>query len=140
VLVKIIKYGAARERPFVHALPAEAKPHTDRPWDNNLSFYSGHTSFAFALATSAGSVATLRGYRWAPAIWAVGLVAATTVGYLRIAADRHWFTDVLTGAVAGTAVGVGVPYLFHRRRGEHRIALVPLADADHAALVLSGIW
>jgi membrane-associated phospholipid phosphatase len=140
VLVQIVKYAALRERPFVHALPADEKPHTDRPWDNNLSFYSGHTSFAFALATASGSVATLRGYRLAPVIWVVGLAAAATTGYLRIASDRHYFTDVLAGAVVGGAVGVAVPYLFHRGRSEHRVALVPVADADHAAIVLSGNW
>jgi len=112
-VTQVAKMLVARERPFVHALSPERKTFTAQPSDNNLSFFSGHTSLVFALATAAGTVTTMRGYRWAPAVWSVGLVAASTTGYLRIAADRHWFTDVLVGAAVGAAVGVFVPLLFH---------------------------
>jgi membrane-associated phospholipid phosphatase len=141
-LVQVVKYTVGRERPYVHALPPAEKSATNDPGDNNLSFYSGHTSFAFALATSAGSVATLRGYRVAPAIWAVGVAAALTIGYLRIAADRHYFTDVLTGAAVGTSVGVGVPFLFHRQRrpGAGELTLVPTLERQGSGLALVGIW
>ena len=44
--------------------------------------------------------------------FAVPLALAT--GYLRIAADRHWATDVATGWAVGAAFGVGVPWLLHR--------------------------
>jgi len=112
---QIVKLMVGRERPFVHALPPDQKPLTASPSDNNLSFYSGHTSFAFALAVSTGTVASIRRYRWAPAIWGVGLAGAAAVGYLRIAADKHYLTDVVTGAAAGGAFGFVVPYEFHRR-------------------------
>jgi membrane-associated phospholipid phosphatase len=112
-LTQLTKMLVARERPFVHALSPDRKPLTAQPSDNNLSFFSGHTSVAFALATAAGTVTTMHGYRWAPAVWSVGLVAASTTGYLRIAADRHWLTDVLVGAVVGAAVGISVPLVFH---------------------------
>ena len=86
------------------------------PADNNVSFYSSHTSFAFSLAVSTGTVASMRRYRWAPAVWAAGLAGAAAVGYLRIAADQHYFTDVLAGAAAGSAVGFAVPTGFIARR------------------------
>ena len=98
---QIVKFAAGRERPFVHALTISEKTQTAHPSDNNVSFYSGHTTFAFSLAVAGGTVATMRGYRWAPAIWIAGLGLATFTGYLRIAADCHYLTDVLTGAVAG---------------------------------------
>jgi len=41
-------------------------------------------------------------------------VAATT-GVLRVMSDNHYMTDVTVGAVLGTAVGLGVPYLLHYR-------------------------
>src|SRR5439155_1371959 len=44
-----VKFAVARERPFVHALSPDQKPLTDQPSDNDLSFYSGHTTLAFAL-------------------------------------------------------------------------------------------
>ena len=127
------KFAVGRERPFVHALPPEQKPLTANPADNNTSFYSSHTGFAFSLAVSAGTVASLRHYRWAPAVWAAGLVGAALVGYLRIAADKHYFTDVLTGAGAGAAFGVAVPAL-HRK--SNTLSLAPLPGSG-VALVLT---
>lgn len=127
-LNQLVKFSFARERPFVHALPDAQRSSTAAPTDNNLSFYSGHTTLAFSLATSAATVATLRGYRWAPVLWAVGLPVAAFVGYLRIAADKHYFTDVVTGALLGSAFGVGIPML-HRvgvNAGGVTMQLVPM--------------
>ena len=129
-LNQLVKFSFARERPFVHALPDAQKASTANPADNDLSFYSGHTTLAFSLATSAATVATLRGYRWAPVLWAVGLPAAAFVGYLRIAADKHYFTDVLTGALFGSAFGVAIPML-HRAQvsaGGVTMQLVPMGS------------
>jgi membrane-associated phospholipid phosphatase len=111
----VVKLAAGRERPFVHALPADRKPLTAHPSDNNVSFFSSHTTWVFALAASSGTVATMRGYRLAPAVWAVGAPIALATGWLRIAADRHYFTDVAVGAVVGSALGVGIPLAFHGR-------------------------
>jgi membrane-associated phospholipid phosphatase len=113
---QLVKFGVGRERPFVHALPESEKGAVAHPSDNNLSFYSGHTNWVFALAASSGTVATLRGYRWAPWVWGGGLTVAFTTGYLRIAADRHYFTDVIVGAALGSAFGFAIPYLFHSPR------------------------
>lgn len=115
---QLVKFAFARERPFVHYLPRSPdglRELTDSPSDDNLSFYSGHTNLAFALATSSGTVATLRGYSLAPVVWGAGIALATAVGYLRIAADKHYLTDVLTGVVVGSIIGVGAPLLFHHR-------------------------
>lgn len=116
-LNQTVKFLAGRERPFVHALPEAEKAHTDQPADNNLSFYSGHTSFTTALGTSAAMVATLRGYSFAPALWVAGVGGGLLTGYFRVAGDRHYATDVLTGAVLGAAFGVAVPWLHRPREG-----------------------
>lgn len=110
----LIKFAAARERPFVHALAADRKGATADASDNNLSFVSGHATATFAMASAAGTVATLRHYQWAPIVWAAGFGGAVTTGYLRIAADKHWLTDVLGGSALGVAVGVGATALLHR--------------------------
>lgn len=81
--------------------------------DVNTSFFSGHTALAFAMTTSSGTVASLRGYRSAPFIWGGGALLGFATGYFRIAADAHYFTDVLGGAIIGGAIGVAVPLLFH---------------------------
>lgn len=110
---QLVKFLVARERPFVHALPEEEKRNTAHPADNNLSFYSAHSSLAFSMAVAAGTTASLRGYRGAPYIWAVGVPLALLSGYLRIAADRHYATDVIVGAAMGSLFGGLMPWLLH---------------------------
>jgi membrane-associated phospholipid phosphatase len=143
-LNQVTKFAVQRERPFVHALSAEARLTTGHPSDNNLSFFSGHTSIAFALATSAGTVAELRGYRMAPVVWATGLPLAFLSGYLRIAADRHYLSDVLTGMLIGSAAGVAVPLLFHSRQ---QAAQSPVIVASPGGSIpaprtfeITGVW
>jgi membrane-associated phospholipid phosphatase len=116
VVNQAVKFSVRRERPFVHVLSTEEKATTEHPNDNNVSFYSGHTSLAFSLVTAAGTVSELRGYKHRWLIWAVGLPAAASVGLLRMGADKHYLTDVLVGAAAGSLFGVGVPLLLHGRQ------------------------
>lgn len=113
---QIVKFAVGRQRPFVHYgnHPPDRQPDPD----DNLSFFSGHTTLAFSLASAAGSVSSLRGYRSTPWVWGVGMTLAATVGYLRIAADRHYLTDVLAGAAVGTAAGIALPRLFHGRKDD----------------------
>jgi membrane-associated phospholipid phosphatase len=112
---QVVKLLVARERPYVHARPLDEngrRRHTD---DDDVSFFSGHTTEAFALTAATGTVATMRGYRWAAAPWVVGGVLAAATGYLRIAADRHWLSDVLVGMLVGVGIGLAVPLAFHAR-------------------------
>lgn len=120
-LDEIVKLLVARQRPFAHFRDPAAIVPLDA--DENLSFYSGHTSLAFSLAVASGTIASMRRYPLAPVVWASTLPIALVTGYLRIAADRHYFTDVLVGALLGSAVGFVVPFVFHR---------APPAPADTA--------
>jgi membrane-associated phospholipid phosphatase len=134
-LNQLVKFSVGRQRPFVR-YGNRVEPGRAPDPDDNLSFYSGHTTFTFALAAAAGTVSDLRGYRSAPWVWAAGLGLAATTGYLRIAADKHYLTDVLVGAATGLAVGIAVPRLFHGREDEGdaappaaRVTAVPLGIA-----------
>jgi membrane-associated phospholipid phosphatase len=127
-----VKATLARERPFVHQLAPADKPNTPRPQDNNQSFYSGHSTLTMSLAVSAGTVAQMRGYRWAPAIYGGGIALSLTTGYLRIAADKHWSTDVLTGWMLGAAIGYAVPRFLHRRDTE----VMPLASPSTIGIAM----
>ena len=82
--------------------------------EDNLSFWSGHTSFAFALLTSTAVVASERGYASGPAIWGTGLAVGMATAYLRIAADKHYLTDVLVGAAFGVGCGLVIPHFIDR--------------------------
>ena len=122
LLQHVAKFSVAQQRPFVHY----AAPGTHTPdVDDNSSFWSGHTSLAFSLAVSAGVVADERGYAVAPAVWITGLTLATATGYLRVAADKHYASDVIVGALMGSAVGVAWPKLFRRDLLAHDVAISP---------------
>ena len=111
---------AGRRRPAVHY----GEQH-DTEWggnvvESNLSFFSADTAWAFSFASSAATLAYLRGNRLAPFIAAGGGAIAVVTGVLRIGADVHWTTDVLAGAAAGTGLGIALPLLLHRPAGESR--------------------
>lgn len=58
--------------------------------DNNCSFVSGHVACG-AFFVSLGLVHRRRRYAWATG----GVVAGLTIGFARMAAVDHWFSDVL---------------------------------------------
>lgn len=107
LLTQIAKISVGRQRPYAHY----GSPTVPLTQEDNLSFFSGHSSLTFSIAVGAGTLAQRRGYRLAPVIWASGLAIAVTTGYLRMAADRHYLTDVLTGAAVGTLGGLFIPRL-----------------------------
>lgn len=94
-----LKYSINRKRPFVTYPFIEKAGGGGSP-----SFPSGHTSDAFATATSL-SLAFPKWYVIAPAY-----VYACTVGYARMNLGVHYPTDVLAGAVTGA----GCSYLCYR--------------------------
>lgn len=112
VATDAIKYGVARRRPNAWASGVR------KSFGDDNSFLSGHASGTFAAAAAFGTVAKLRGYPSWPLIYAAGFTGATAVTYLRMAADRHWLTDVLSGAALGTGIGLGLPLLLHRKAHE----------------------
>jgi len=134
---QVVKFSTGRQRPFVHARQADGAELTSRSSDDNTSFYSGHTSFVFALATAAGTVATMRGYRWARWVWTTGLFLATVTAYLRVASDRHYFSDVMVGSVTGAVIGAATPLLLHRGPTTRPVPVV--AGVPGGALV-SLVW
>ncbi|WP_176065726.1 phosphatase PAP2 family protein [Anaeromyxobacter diazotrophicus] len=118
---QLAKSAVARRRPATWATGVRTGPEDDR------AFFSGHAATAFAAAAAFGTVARMRGYPAWPAVYAVGFGVAATVGYLRMAADEHWLTDVVASAAVGTALGMAVPLLLHRSPREGSWTLAPLA-------------
>ncbi|HTF05870.1 MAG TPA: phosphatase PAP2 family protein [Bacteroidia bacterium] len=99
-----LKYAVNRSRPFVTYPDIIQKDSHVGPY----SFPSGHTSSAFALATSL-SLCYQKWYVAVPAyLWAI------TVGYSRMRLGVHFPTDVLAGALIGTACSVATWYISHR--------------------------
>lgn len=140
IIAQLFKFTVGRERPFVHVLGRVEKTRTSKPRDNNVSFFSAHANFAFALAVSSGTVATLRGYRGAPWVWGSGLLLASTIGYLRVAADRHYMSDVLVGASVGSLVGFAVPFFFHRKSADSEPTKMAPSAISAGASYVSFTW
>ena len=107
-----------RERPAVHADTSPDRESVLKRHSSLESFPGGHNGLAFSVAAAGGTIATLRGYRLAPLVWIVGGTIGLATTYLRMAADRHYFTDLTAGAALGIGTGIAVPLLFHRRVGE----------------------
>ncbi len=83
------------------------------------SFFSGHSTLSFTSASLICSHHLALHLFESPAdpvTCASGYLAAATIATLRIVGDEHYATDVLTGALVGTAVGLGIPLLHHYRR------------------------
>lgn len=128
-LNQLVKHTVGRERPFVADLPPELKGTTKHPADNNLSFYSGHSNLVFALAVSAGTIAHIRGYEGEPYVWGAGLPLAAFVAYSRIAAKKHYLSDVLLGSAAGAAIGFALPWFFHKKAdGGATLTIAPMPN------------
>jgi membrane-associated phospholipid phosphatase len=134
-LTAIAKVTVARRRPFVNAQNTEQRDFVTPPREDNVSFFSGHTSTAFSLAVAAGATASFRGYKQAPTVWAIGMPLAALTGYLSIAADRHYFTDVLTGALVGSAIGVLIPWLHARGQSSN----MPSVSASPGTVMFSWV-
>ena len=114
-VVQAVKFIAARKRPFVRYGDGETSGTYDvNGRDSHISLPSGHTGFAAALGTSVAMTATLQDSPAAPWLWGAAAAATVVTGSLRMMAEKHYFTDVVTGAAIGAASGVLFP-LLHRR-------------------------
>jgi membrane-associated phospholipid phosphatase len=111
---------ASRERPYGRNCGTTLSPDLvdcDNP-GRYRSFFSGHSSLTF---TSAGLLCShhlhldLLGGPADVTTCVTGYLVAATTASLRVLGDMHYASDVLTGAVVGTAVGLVVPALHYRR-------------------------
>jgi membrane-associated phospholipid phosphatase len=113
-----LKLAAGRQRPYADT----ANPDNFQLWrglqgDKYRSFPSGHTTAAFAFA----STLTRESQFWWPhATWYVGTVfygGASLIGMSRIYNNMHWASDVAAGAALGTIVGLKVVKYTHSHPG-----------------------
>ncbi len=104
--------------------------------DDDLSFFSGHTSntaaAAFTLARTLDLAHDL-GTWGRVGVYGGATVLTAVVGVLRVVSGKHFPSDVIVGACVGGAIGFLIPEL-HRAPGL-MVAAAPTADGGfHLAL------
>ena len=118
----VLKDFLGRARPFVDTV----SPNPDdwqllrgfKGGENYRSFPSGHTTAAFAAAAAVSAETS----RWYPQLTYFGIgpvlyAGAAAVGLSRMYNNRHWASDVITGAMIGTFAGTKVVRYHHTHPG-----------------------
>ena len=123
-----------RARPYMYFDGYPQDKVADGDW--NCSFPSGHTTLAFAGAAFTTMVfcQCYPGSNWGYAVAGISFGLAALSGVLRMASGNHFLTDVIVGAVIGTACGLAVPYMhtqtfygkFQKKSGSAKAELSPL--------------
>jgi membrane-associated phospholipid phosphatase len=108
------KHLVQRPRPYLYSKsPEVARYAAEQGDDAYQSFYSGHAATAFCAATAgaylAGVSTTSSGAR--ALAWGGGFAVAAAAANLRVRAGKHFYSDVVIGAIIGTAIGYVVPAL-----------------------------
>jgi membrane-associated phospholipid phosphatase len=138
----IVRRAVRRPRPFLYS-PGVYPDERDHA-ESSFSFYSGHTSFAFALATSCSYTFTLRHphSKWRWVVWPALMAVASIEPILRVYSGDHFPTDVIVGALAGSAIGLLFPAVHRRLRSVPKIVtgmrLVPVVGPEQTVLSLVG--
>jgi len=116
-LINLTKVTARRARPYNYnpSAPIDMKMRKS----SRYSFYSGHVATAayFSFTTAQLYTDLHPNSKASPYIWAGAALLPAAVAYGRMRAGKHFFTDVLVGFIAGSAIALTVPAL-HRRGGE----------------------
>lgn len=118
-MIIALKFLSGRTRPSYYPPGVEAEPKFLGPFHKKLndangskensSFPSGHATVAFAVATVFATE-----YKGKPVVPIIAYSAATLISISRITENKHWITDVVTGAAIGYLSGKLVVKNYHR--------------------------
>jgi len=115
-VTQVNKVLVKRPRPYVNQDQPIYNPTES---DARLSFFSGHTSSvastSFLLAKTIIDVQGIESRAKKGWIYTGAAVVPATMAALRMAAGKHFMTDVLTGYLVGVGVGLLVPRLHTER-------------------------
>lgn len=98
-VTRLAKAVFNRNRPILYT---EDAVEAQEAVTSHRSMYSGHTSSSFVLATS--YVLSMSHKKGLDRFWP--LIVATGVGAMRVAAGKHFPTDVFVGAVVGSGTAI----------------------------------
>lgn len=142
----LVKHMAGRARPYMY--DPRTEPGDLAGDDARRSFYSGHTAWSFTMASSFSYLfhSAHPDSPWVVPVWLGTHAVATGTALTRVLAGKHFWTDVLTGAAVGSALGLAVPLLDDLARSSPRHAwiatlrLVPRTHPGGFGLAVMGDW
>lgn len=120
LVVPLLKFTIGRSRPYASGTDSD----TFSPFSADASMPSGHTAQAFTVATVLAA-----SYDWSWPVAVPSYAVAAAVGASRIVENKHYLSDVVAGAVLGTAISLAVVRANQRRRAAwapQRVALDPV--------------
>jgi membrane-associated phospholipid phosphatase len=133
----------ARERPFVKECQTNPSLSECSIGGKYASFPSAHTSVVFAAVALEcfhhGFLDTTH-TGWGAAVCPVTIVVATGTAILRVAADRHWATDVITGALLGGGLGYAIPalHLVFAENKDKTAVVTPAISSSYLGVSIAG--
>jgi membrane-associated phospholipid phosphatase len=130
---ELVRVMVSRPRPFLYGRPAGDPAHQEA--ESYRSFYSAHASIAFSSAIAYARTFALRHPDSPSRPWVYGaaVLGAGAVASLRVVAGKHFPTDVILGAAAGSAFGLLLPEL-HRRDRNDGLSLQSSGDGFMAVI------
>lgn len=119
-----------RIRPYLYNTSFTLQERFDLQKDSptaTSSFISGHASNAFAFAVFFSKTFTdIYGKNtWSKIIWSGSLILATTTAVARVKAGVHFPTDVIAGALVGSAIGYAIPVLHKVNPEKLSLSILP---------------
>ena len=122
-----LKFSTGRVRPK----SAQDSGEWNGPNFDDVSFPSGHTSSAFAIATVLAS--EYKNNPWVPPV-AYGL--ATLTGLSRLNDNKHWASDVFLGGALGYFISKTLIKLHSNKKGRH-YTIYPRISKKETGLVFA---
>lgn len=118
----------AFKKTFTRARPNKSdSPYEFFEGDGNYSFFSGHVSAAFSIATVVAEV-----YKDKPIIPYLAYGTAALTAYARMHDKKHWASDVLIGAIAGHLITKILIRTFEAsERSVSGLSIMPEFGMDH---------
>lgn len=137
-LTSIAKGSAQRIR--LYAYNKEVSMSDKLTSETRRSFYSGHTSTAFASLVFLSTVFSeyYPNSKYTPYVIAGSVLTAGAVGLMRVQAGVHFPTDVIAGALTGAAIGYLIPY-FHKQQSSN-LSISPQLRQHSSSVAISIVF
>ena len=131
LVTEAFKKTFTRQRPN----KGEDTPYEFFQGEGNYSFFSGHASAAFSMATVVAEI-----YKDKPVIPYIAYGTAALTAYARMHDKKHWASDVLAGAIVGHLITkIFIRTLEATDRSGSGLLILPEYGMDHMGNTYGGV-